>query len=154
MSFLSKYHFNLIKFVQLVLKFGVTGAIGFVVNYSVLHYLTATHHTQKLTAEIIATAVALQITFILNNYWTYSQLTTENELILSLRKRYIAFITSNLVGSLVTIVAFGVLSTYLKADFVSLLVAAIFGMTWNFFANLFVTWQPKAEVPAYSETID
>lgn len=127
---------------QLVFRFLCVGGVGFIFNYTVLQFSTITFDLHKIQGEIIAAIVALQVTFLLHDNWTYEvHKNTESVLYrLPFKKRYGAYIFSNSFGSIMTVVFFGILSMVL-IDFIALGFAAIAAMVWNFIINKFFIWR-------------
>lgn len=132
--------------IVLTAKFVLVGIIGFLVNFVGLRFFVNTFGMNNVLSEVLATIIALQITFVFHNSWTYNTLNSTNEHYhLSLWQRYVAFISSNTIGSLMTIGAFAITSTFIDSKFVALGLAAVLGTTWNYFANLYFTWKKDRE---------
>lgn len=121
-------------------RFIVVGVIGFLFNYAVLVMFTSIGYSH-IVSEVIAAILALQVTFILHDRWTY-KLHTHGLEALPLWGRYVSFISSNIVGSLITILIFGILYGYVNR-LPALLLAAILGLIWNYVVNLYITWRPR-----------
>jgi len=124
-------------------RFLLVGGVGFVVNYVILVALTQFNSVQHVLAEAIAAVVALQVTFVLHDRWTYQLHTPPGTARLSLKARYPTYITTNAMGSIMTIVLFGILYNYLSR-LPSLLLAAMLGIVWNYVLNTYVIWRPKS----------
>lgn len=138
--------------VVLTLKFILVGIVGFIVNYIVLRISVNHYGLNKLVGEIVGTIFALQVTFLLHSYWTYSRKSLHiNDYSLGAFQRYVTFITSNTVGSVMTIIAFGFTSIWIDSKMIALGLAAILGTTWNYFANLLITWRTKTS-PEHGDT--
>lgn len=128
-------------FFKLGIKFGIVGVIGFISNYATL-YLFRTITGVKF-AEFLAVIVALQVTFILHNIWTYDHDTQTK----GLREKYSQYIATNLAGSGITFLAFVLIEMYLlDSHLLSLAFAALVGMVWNFTFNTFVVWRVNVRV--------
>lgn len=127
----------------LTVRFLIVGGIGFVVNYSVLSLLTGFLGLHKVTAEICAAVVALQVTFLLHDNWTYKPKTTEltNKMRVALLSRYLLFITSNAFSSVMTVLLFAAFSHFIALKVVALGLAALAAMAWNYVVNKFVIWK-------------
>jgi putative flippase GtrA len=95
-----------------------------------------------IAAEIIAAIVALHLTFLLHDRWTYQLHTPIGTERLPRSARYISYLFTNSLGSLVTVIAFGFLYSYLTR-FTSLLTAALAGLVWNYLVNTYVIWAKK-----------
>lgn len=126
------------------IRFMIVGLLGFLVNYLVLVFFSEVLQLSHLAAEIIAMAVALQVTFLLHDNWTYRVRVKKGQERLSIPKRYAAFISSNLLGGAVTVIVFSVLYNVMLRS-VALFIAAMAGLVWNYVANKYVTWRPALD---------
>ena len=124
-------------------KFVVIGSIGFVCNYLVLKLGTSTLGLDRVLAEVLAVAIALQVTFVLHDRWTYSIDKSVHKYHLSQWGRYRAYLFSNSFGSLLTIGLFSLFSFFLN-HFLSLAFASGISLVWNFLMNKAVIWHHKA----------
>jgi putative flippase GtrA len=124
-------------------KFIVIGSIGFICNYSVLKLGTAVLDLNRIVAEILAVAVALQVTFILHDRWTYRIDETIHKYHLNFPQRYRMYIMSNSFSSLLIVVTFAIASIFL-GHLISLALASMVGLTWNFLVNKNIIWHHKA----------
>jgi putative flippase GtrA len=127
-------------FIAEVCRFGIVGGIGFVVNYGVLSLLSSHYRLDHVTSEVIAMLIALQVTFVLHDIWTYREHKRRHDYSHRLRVRYGSYLLSNTAGSAMTIVGYAVLYHYLHSFF-ALALAAVVGMLWNFCINRFVIWK-------------
>jgi glycosyltransferase involved in cell wall biosynthesis len=126
------------------LRFLIVGGIGFLTNYAILVVLTQFNTVQHIIAETIAAAVALQVTFLLHNSWTYNLKTQVSDVRLPLTARYVSYILTNAFGSFMTVVMFGVLYSYVPR-LPSLLLAAVLGIVWNYLVNTYVIWSTRGK---------
>ncbi len=127
---------------KLTLKFGIIGGVGFVVNFGILKLCISSFGLNKVVAEVIAALVALQVTFLLHDRWTYRIDETVHKYHLSFGQRYKAYLVSNSFASLLTVVFFALFSIFL-GHFFALALAAIVGLLWNFLLNKNVIWHHK-----------
>jgi glycosyltransferase involved in cell wall biosynthesis len=123
-------------------RFMIVGGTGFITNYLVLVFLAQIFSMDHIIAEIIAAIIALHVTFLLHDRWTYKLHTPEGTEKLPRKARYVSYLFTNSLGSLVTVVAFGFLYGYLTR-FTSLLTAALAGLIWNYLINTYVIWAKK-----------
>jgi putative flippase GtrA len=124
----------------LTTKFVIVGGIGFIVNYAVLKIFTQMG-ANSVIAEILAVLVALQVTFLLHDNWTYRLHKQKNHQF-KLSTRYFSYLTSNSLGALITVTLFSFFSIFLH-HFFALVVASMFSMIWNFFMNKVIVWRQK-----------
>jgi putative flippase GtrA len=127
---------------KLTAKFGIIGGVGFICNFTVLKLLIEFADVNRILAEVLAAAVALQITFILHDRWTYRIDKALHKYHLSVRQRYQAYIMSNSFASLLTVIFFAIFSVFFT-HLPALVLAAIVGMVWNFLANKNIIWHHK-----------
>lgn len=125
-------------------RFIIVGIVGFLTNYAILVSLFHIANMNHVTAEIIAALVALQITFVLHDRWTYKLHTPAGTARLKLSSRYISYLASNAFGSFMTVVAFSVLYNYMNR-LPALLVSALAGVAWNYLMNTYVIWSRKSK---------
>jgi glycosyltransferase involved in cell wall biosynthesis len=121
-------------------RFLIVGATGFIVNYIVLVALTHIVKLGHVTAEIFAILVALQVTFILHDRWTYQLRAPSVATKLKLISRYIAYLISNAFGSFMTVLAFSILYNHMNR-LPALLISATAGVVWNYFMNTYIIWR-------------
>ena len=122
------------------IRFVIIGGVGFVCNYAVLWTGTEKLGLQKILAELIAAAVALQVTFLFHDRWTYRNRHEARQYHLSLWRRYRLYVVSNSFASLLTVVFFALFSLFLS-HFEALALSALAGLLWNFFMNKAIIWR-------------
>jgi len=132
---------------KLTSKFVIIGGLGFICNYTVLKLTIRGWHLNRVLAEVVAALVALQITFILHDRWTYRIDKSIHEYHLSPGKRYRSYLLSNSFGSLMTVIAFAIFSIFI-GHFLALALAAVVGLVWNFVINKSIIWHHKPHEPA------
>ena len=118
------------------LKFLAVGVIGFVCNYIVLKICTSIGWS-TLFSEIAAAIIALQVTFIAHDRWTYKQ---NQEYKASPIRRYRTYVVSNSFASLLVVVFFALFSIWLT-HLPALALSAIVGLVWNYLANKILIWK-------------
>ncbi|MEK7599578.1 MAG: GtrA family protein [Patescibacteria group bacterium] len=139
---MKEYIYEIYRDKNLTIKFGIIGAIGFVCNFMVLKTATDQLDLNKILAELIAAAIALHVTFLLHDKWTYRINKTVHKYHLKFSQRYRAYLLSNSFASLLTVIFFAIFSTFLS-HLPALALAALAGLTWNFFVNKKIIWHHK-----------
>lgn len=136
---------QLYKEKNIAIKFGIIGGVGFVTNYAVLK-LGIGQGLNKIVAEILAALLALQVTFIFHDKWTYKIDKTKHNYNLPFSKRYRIYLISNSFGSLMVVVFFALFTLFL-GHFFALALAAVAGLIWNYVINKTVIWhhQPHSK---------
>lgn len=124
-----------------VIRFGVVGATGVVVNNLVLYLLHGVVGWSLIPASVMAVELAILNNFIWNDRWTFSSRD-------GARYRFLRFNLVSLGGLLINT---GVLAALVAATgmhyLVANLVAIAAAMGWNFSANARWTWiRPKGPV--------
>ncbi len=123
-------------------RFLIVGAVGFFTNYLILVGLFHVFDINHVIAELVAAVLALQVTFVLHDRWTYNLHVPKGTARLSLPARYISYVASNAFGSLMTVVAFGFLYNHMSR-LPALLISALTGLVWNYLMNTYVIWRQK-----------
>lgn len=118
------------------LKFLAVGVIGFVCNYLILK-LCMSIGWHILLSEVVAAIVALHVTFIAHDKWTYRGAQAYK---VPLMKRYQIYIVSNSFASLLVVVFFALFSIWLT-NFPALALSATVGLLWNYMANKILIWR-------------
>lgn len=134
------------------LRFAFVGAIGTVIDFGVFNILTNTTAISAVIASVISFICAVCSNFIWNRYWTYPDSRTKR-----VAHQLIQFFVTSLIGLLIRTPLFAFLErnfinffsvTKLNIPFtpiflghnISLAIAIIVVMFWNFFANRFWTY--------------
>ena len=131
----------------LTARYILIGSLGFVFNYAVLWMLTK-NGLNRVIAEILAAAVALHVTFIFHDRWTYKDRALSYKR--KLFTRYRTYFVSNSIGSLITILFFAVFSLFLN-HLLSLALASFCGLFWNYIINKLIVWKHTPEPKVVSE---
>jgi len=126
-----------------VMKFGIVGISGIVVNLGILYCLVQYFHTYDLLASGIAIELSILNNFIWNDLWTFHSM--ENRKYSNRWYRLAAFNVISAGGVAINLGIFYYLTRwfavyYIYAQFVGILIA----FTWNFVINRNLTWK-KAE---------
>jgi|GEM_PF-4269007 len=125
-----------------VAKFIVVGIVAFLVNYAILELALRIVTIPKPIAATLAMIVTINLTYILHTNWTYIR--KDISYYMPPIKRYLSYLSTNSTGAVITIVGFSILSSRLP-NLISLGIAAITAMIWNFLMNLIV-WRHNKEL--------
>ncbi|MFB6208407.1 MAG: glycosyltransferase [Candidatus Nanohaloarchaea archaeon] len=124
---------------QRMLKFGVVGAIGTVVNMGLLYLFTEYVGLHYMISAGIAVESAIVSNFVLNDIWTF--IDRKKEGMKNLMERFTKFQAVSLTGLGLNL---GLLWTFTKIAgiyyLLSNLIAILIVFFWNYFINLFWTW--------------
>ena len=136
------YIYDIYKDKKITIKFAIIGGVGFISNFIILKVCVNYFGLSNILAETIAALVALQITFLLHDKWTYRIDKRVHKYHLGFIQRYRLYLVSNSFASLLTVAFFALFSTFLS-HLPALALAAIVGLTWNFLVNKKVIWHHK-----------
>ncbi len=126
---------------SLIMRFVIVGLCGFLINYLVLRLCSSYFLINKIISEIFAAIIALQVTFLFNDHWTYKLNDTEMSVFrFKIWSRYLTYIATNSFGSLMTVIMFAIFSS-LFDRLSALALAAIIAMIWNYFMNKLFIWR-------------
>ncbi len=125
-----------------IIRFGVVGTSGVLVNYAVLYTLVEFVGLNRLIAVALANEIAILSNFFWNNLWTFGDAGRDTPLWVR-AARYNFF---GLGGLLLSVVVLGALTYGLGLDY---LVANAFAiataMTWNYLSNARWTFSVNRE---------
>ncbi len=128
-----------------ILRFGLVGVSGVVVNTGALYVLTNFGHLFYLLAAIIATEVAIVTNFILNDRWTFG----DTHRHVAWAQRFVRYNAICVVGMGISV---GVLALLTSVFGVYYLVANLFAIAaatvWNYAINTRFTWIDRAVASA------
>jgi len=141
------------KELERFLKFAVVGAIGAVVDFGIFNLLTNLTAIQAVVASVISFVAAVISNFLWNRYWTYPDSRSK-----PLGRQSVQFLVVSLAGLGIRTPLFAWLETVLVPFFkntlpagfiitpvsaghnLSLAIAIVVVMMWNFFANRLWTY--------------
>jgi dolichol-phosphate mannosyltransferase len=120
-----------------MLRFGLVGGSGVLVNYAILCLLAATWGLNHLAAAALATEVAILSNFTLNNLWTFRGATPGG----SWARRGLRYNVYALGGLVISVAVLAALTYLLHMHYLVANVFAIGAATlWNYAANYRWTW--------------
>lgn len=127
-----------------VIRFGVVGVVGVIVNNGLLYLLHGLAGWPLIPASVVAVEAAIVNNFVWNDLWTFSDRDPS-------RYRFLRF---NLVSLGGLVVNTGVLALVVAVSGLHYLVANLIAigaaMTWNFAANARWTWLRTQDSPAHT----
>lgn len=120
-----------------MVRFGVVGGLGVVVNMSILYVLAAWVGMRPLAAAVVATEASIATNFVLNDVWTFRD-ARHNARWHKRFGRYNLFAGGGLVLSITTLAAvtYTLKLHYLVGNLIAISVATV----WNYLANARWTW--------------
>ncbi|MBB4939814.1 putative flippase GtrA [Streptosporangium album] len=136
MQFLRRAYGRLVGLVRELAKFGIIGAIAFVIDVGGLNLLQYGLHWGTLTSKVVATTVATTFAYFGNRYWTYRHREQSG-----LAREYFLFFLLNGIGLLIGLLCIGFTRDTLElTDPLSINIANLFGIGLG---TLFRFWSYK-----------
>ena len=122
-----------------VIKFGIVGASGVLVNMGLLYFLTEHVGLYYLVSSIIAVESSIISNFTLNELWTFVEKGKEG--LNHVLKRFLKFNSISAVGLGINVTFLWVLTEFVGLYYLlSNLVAISAVFSWNYLANVRWTW--------------
>jgi dolichol-phosphate mannosyltransferase len=120
-----------------VVRFGLVGVSGLLVNYALLYLLVGVGGVNHLAAAVLATEAAILSNFTFNNLWTFGDVQPPTTWMHRV-SQYNFFCLGGLVISVATLAMLTYLLHlhYLMANIFAIGVATL----WNYTANRYWTW--------------
>lgn len=135
------------------LRFATVGAIGAVVDFGVANLMTSFFHMEFVWASVISFAAAVVSNFLWNRFWTYPdsrsktisrqlvQFTIISVIGLVIRTPIIKLLEEPAIQAFTNLIPKGfLLSPRFIGHNVTLAIAILVVMMWNFFANRYWTY--------------
>jgi putative flippase GtrA len=134
------------KLLHEALKFGTVGALNLVVNFAVFNALILTIFPDgQLKANVIATLVALTMSFFMNRHWTYRDRPKD-----AVRREYTLFFLFNGVGLAIELGVLGLTKYGLGLETVvainaAKLLGSVLGTVFRFWSYRTFVFKPERE---------
>ena len=134
------------KLLHEALKFGTVGALNLVVNFAVFNALILTVFPDgQLKANVIATLVALTMSFFMNRHWTYRDRPKD-----AVRREYTLFFLFNGVGLAIELGVLGLTKYGLGLETVvainaAKLLGSVLGTVFRFWSYRTFVFKPERE---------
>ncbi|MEU1876836.1 GtrA family protein [Streptosporangium sp. NPDC001559] len=109
MLFLRRAYKQLVGLIHELSKFGVIGAIAFVIDTGGLNFMQYVLHQGPLTSKVAATTVAATFAYLGNRYWTFRHREQSG-----LAREYFLFFLLNGIGLLIGLLCIGFTQYTLK----------------------------------------
>jgi len=131
---------NLLPFRLLsLIKFGITGMSGLIIDFSITWLLKDELHINKFIANAAGFTTAVISNYIINRLWTFS----ERERV-KVGRQFASFLMVSLVGLLLNSAIVYVLNEHFHLNFyVSKAIAILLVFFWNFSANYFFVFKSR-----------
>ncbi len=134
-----------------VAKFGIVGAINYVVDVGVFNLLViGVMHNKPITAKAISTVIAATLSYFMNRHWTWRHRARTG-----IRREYTLFVVLSAVGLGITLACLGFseyvlgLHSLLARNIAGNVVGVALGMVWRFWS--FKRWVFLDTVEPYAD---
>jgi putative flippase GtrA len=118
------------------LKFGIVGASGMILDFSLTYLFKEIVKVQKYVANAIGFTVAATTNYLLNRIWTFHDITPEITI------QFIKFFIISLIGlGINTLILYILVNNYKINFYLSKLFAIAVVMIWNFTINFIFTFK-------------
>lgn len=126
-------------FIKQLIKFAFVGAIGTIINLTILYIFTEFFLVYYIISEIFAFIAATINNYILNKFWTFKEKLHEK-----LIKKYVKYIAISLIALILNISILFILVEYFYLWYIFAELVAIFGAFMiNFMGNKLWTFKKK-----------
>lgn len=131
----------MIEFLVKLIKFGLAGAVGLVIDFGLTYIFKEKVKINKYVANGIGFSVAATSNFFINKMWTFED---TSELIVS---QFSTFFFIALVGLAINLFILFVLHSYYKFNFyIAKFGAIVIVFFWNFIMNYFFTFAQPVKI--------
>lgn len=121
------------------IKFGITGASGMVVDFSLTWFFKDVVHINKFLANAIGFTAAVISNYFINRIWTFKNKD-------KVGRQLAAFITVSLIGLLLNSFFIYLFNHFLLINFyISKAMAIVLVFFWNFSANYFFVFKSSKQ---------
>lgn len=128
-------------FITQAIKFAIVGAIGTIINLTILYTLTEFFHLHYILSEVIAFIVASLNNYILDKIWAFKEKINEKVI-----KKYFQFILISVLALTINISVLLILVEFFYIWYIfAELVAICFGFFVNFFGNKIFTFKNRID---------
>jgi dolichol-phosphate mannosyltransferase len=136
------YRLNPDSRLRRLLRFGLVGAAGTLVNLGVIVILVEDIKLAALSADILAIEISIIFNFFMNHYYTFRRGRTSAEPLLKLLGKLLRFNLAMLGGAAISFGAFFVLHQLLGLYYVLAdLLAIALAMAWNYYLSVQFVWR-------------
>ena len=123
-----------------MVKFGIVGSSGALINMGVFWVLTSPLHVYYLIAAACAIELALCSNYLLNHNWTFADRSAG----MADKKQFAQYHAVSLGGMLINLITLQVLAGFMGLPpLVANLCGIAAGMAWNFSMNVQWTWRKR-----------
>ncbi|WP_158007124.1 GtrA family protein [Acidithiobacillus caldus] len=127
-----------IKQLQQLIRFGISGVAGFLVDAGIVALCTQTVGMKPIPSQAVAFSVAVTVTWLINRHWTFAEHANEKWLY-----EWTRYVAANSVGAVVNNGVYGILvltlTLFSSNPVLAVAAGSLSGMSFNFIlSRLFV----------------
>jgi putative flippase GtrA len=119
------------KHIAEITRFGISGVAGFTVDAGIVAILTGALGLGPIIAQVIAFAVAVTVTWLINRHWTFARHASDRWL-----NEWTRYVAANSIGAVVNNSIYVVLvlteTIFSKNPILAIIVGSVAGMGFNF----------------------
>ena len=120
-----------------LIKFGITGMSGLVIDFSLTWIFKEELHVNKFVANAVGFTVAVLSNYFINRFWTFNAVNKQQ-----VGRQLSAFIVVSLFGLLLNSGFLYLFTTVFSLDFyLAKIIAVVLVFFWNFSANYFLVFK-------------
>ena len=125
---------NQIKKLHQMIRFGISGVAGFLVDAGIVAICTRTFGMEPIPSQAAAFSVAVTVTWLINRYWTFAENASDRWV-----HEFLRYIAANSLGAAVNNVVFSflILTTVLFRNnpILAVSIGSLAGMVFNFLSS-------------------
>lgn len=126
--------------VRTFIKFGITGASGLIIDFSLTWLFKDELQLNKFLANAIGFSAAITSNYIINRYWTFKDHKSKAA------TQFTAFVMVSLIGLLLNSLVIFLLNNIMNINFyISKAAAVLIVFFWNFSLNYFFVFKASRE---------
>lgn len=135
------FSFLLSNRIHTLIKFGVTGVSGLVIDFLLTWFFKDELHINKFVANAIGFSTAVTSNYIINRQWTFKDKQSKAV------PQFVAFLAVSLIGLMLNSSVIFLFNTLLSVNFyLSKAVAVFIVFFWNFSLNYFFVFKSAKEI--------
>lgn len=131
-----------IKQLHQLIRFGISGVAGFLVDAGIVALCTKTVGTRPIPAQAVAFSVAVTVTWLINRHWTFAEHASDRWL-----HEWIRYVAANSIGAAVNNGVYVILVltfiVFSKDPVLAVAAGSLAGLGFNFTSSKLVVFKPR-----------
>lgn len=137
---------NQIKKLHQIIRFGISGVAGFLVDAGIVTLGTQELRIGPILAQVIAFSLAVTTTWLINRHWTFAEHASANWL-----HELTRYVAANSIGAAVNNSVYFLLvftvDIFLQNPVLAVASGSVAGMIFNFISSKFFVFNPRKTTP-------